>query len=95
MLAGLGTNVRIIPTTRQKNILAAGGDGNIEQESQGMAIRGGGSDDSYRMNPLDLAAAMQADRARGMTPMFVHANVGSTNTCAVDPLRAIGEVCRR
>lgn len=54
-----------------------------------------GVEEPYAMDPRDLAAAMSADRALGMTPVFVNANVGTTNTCAIDPVRAIGDVCRR
>lgn len=53
-----------------------------------------GVEEPYALDPQDLAAAMRADRAQGMTPIFVNANVGTTNTCAIDPVRAIGDVCR-
>lgn len=58
--------------------------------------RSGSADDSaYALDPADLAAAMEEDLAAGLTPMFVTANVGSTNSCAIDPVLAIGKVCRR
>ena len=42
-----------------------------------------------------LEAAIAADRAAGATPAMVSATVGTTSSGAVDPVRAIGEVCRR
>ena len=41
-----------------------------------------------------LRAAVAADRAAGVTPLFVLATVGTTSTSAIDPVRALGEVCR-
>jgi aromatic-L-amino-acid/L-tryptophan decarboxylase len=41
-----------------------------------------------------LLAAVAADRAAGVTPLFVLATVGTTSTSAIDPVRALGEVCR-
>ncbi|CAM9650065.1 unnamed protein product, partial [Hapterophycus canaliculatus] len=48
----------------------------------------------YAVDAADLSEAMREDLQAGLTPMFVSANVGSTNTCAVDPVRALGEACR-
>ena len=42
-----------------------------------------------------LEAAIAADRAAGAVPAMVCATVGTTSSGAVDPVRAIGEVCRR
>ena len=56
---------------------------------------GQSSKDPYALNKDDLMAAMKKDLARGLTPMFVCANVGSTNTCAIDPLRSLAWGCRR
>jgi aromatic-L-amino-acid/L-tryptophan decarboxylase len=42
-----------------------------------------------------LRAAVEADLAAGIRPLMVVATVGTTSTTAVDPVRALGEVCRR
>lgn len=49
----------------------------------------------YTLDAGELSEAMREDEAAGLTPVFVSANVGSTNTCAVDPVRSLGEACRR
>jgi aromatic-L-amino-acid decarboxylase len=51
-------------------------------------------DDAYAMRPDALRAAIERDRAAGTVPALVVATVGTTSTTAVDPLAAIGEVCR-
>ncbi|CAM9246795.1 unnamed protein product, partial [Discosporangium mesarthrocarpum] len=52
-------------------------------------------DEDHALSVGDLAAVMQKDRQQGLTPIFVCASVGTTNTCAVDPVRALGELCCR
>jgi glutamate/tyrosine decarboxylase-like PLP-dependent enzyme len=52
------------------------------------------SDSDYRLDPCVLAAAMDADLRAGRRPLFVSASAGATNTGAVDPLGALGELCR-
>ncbi|MBP6440610.1 MAG: aspartate aminotransferase family protein [Caldilineaceae bacterium] len=51
-------------------------------------------DENFAMRPAALAAQIAADKAAGLTPAFVCANVGSTSSNAMDPVRAIGEICR-
>ena len=53
------------------------------------------SDDAFRLRPDALDAAIRDDRARGFLPMAAVATVGTTSTTSVDPLRAVGEICRR
>ncbi|HPW54306.1 MAG: aspartate aminotransferase family protein [Thermoanaerobaculaceae bacterium] len=52
-------------------------------------------DERLAMRPEALAAAMAADRERGLVPCFVTATIGTTSSNAVDPLPAIGPLCRR
>ena len=42
-----------------------------------------------------LGEAIEADIARGLDPGLRHRLLGGTGTGAIDPLRAIGEICRR
>jgi aromatic-L-amino-acid decarboxylase len=51
-------------------------------------------DEHYRMRVDALAEAIAADRAAGLEPFLVVSSAGTTNTGAVDPIRAIGELCR-
>ena len=52
------------------------------------------TDENFAMNPEALAAAIEKDRADGLTPFFVCATVGTTSSNAIDPVPQIGEVCR-
>ncbi|OLD28521.1 MAG: aspartate aminotransferase family protein, partial [Candidatus Rokubacteria bacterium 13_1_40CM_2_70_45] len=52
-------------------------------------------DDRFAMRPDALDAAIREDRAAGATPMCVVASLGTTGVGAMDPLRPIGEACRR
>lgn len=49
-------------------------------------------DDKHAMRADALAAAIDADRARGSTPCAVVATTGSTTCTALDPIEAIAEV---
>ena len=49
--------------------------------------------EDLRVAPDTLAAAISADEAAGRIPFLVVANGGSTSTGAVDPLRALADVC--
>jgi aromatic-L-amino-acid decarboxylase len=46
------------------------------------------------MNPAHLRRLIEADSAAGVTPVMVMATVGTTSTGAIDPVGAIGEICR-
>ena len=46
------------------------------------------------MDPGHLAALVAADLAAGRVPTLVVATIGTTSTTAVDPVRAIGALCR-
>ncbi|MGH8901854.1 MAG: aminotransferase class V-fold PLP-dependent enzyme, partial [Egibacteraceae bacterium] len=52
-------------------------------------------DETFALRPEALARQIVEDRAGGATPCLVVATVGSTSSTAIDPLRAIGEICRR
>ena len=52
-------------------------------------------DADFTMRPGALAEAIAADRAAGRLPFFVCATVGTTSSTAIDPVRAVGEICAR
>jgi glutamate/tyrosine decarboxylase-like PLP-dependent enzyme len=52
-------------------------------------------DERFAMRPEALDAAISADLAAGARPICVIASLGTTGVGAMDPLRAIGEICRR
>ena len=51
------------------------------------------TDERFRMRPDALAAAIEDDRRKGMTPLAVVATVGTTAVTSVDPVPAIADVC--
>ncbi|HYF77130.1 MAG TPA: pyridoxal-dependent decarboxylase [Symbiobacteriaceae bacterium] len=51
-------------------------------------------DEQHRMRPDLLEAAIRADLEQGYKPFAVVAVVGTTSTGAVDPLAAVGAICR-
>lgn len=51
-------------------------------------------DENFAMQPAHLAATIERDRANGLLPCFVVASVGTTSSNAIDPLPAIGRICR-
>ena len=52
-------------------------------------------DADFAMRPDALADAIASDRAAGLVPFWVCATVGTTNSLAVDPVGAVGEIARR
>jgi aromatic-L-amino-acid decarboxylase len=52
-------------------------------------------DERFAMRPEALERAIARDREKGHTPCFVCATLGTTSSNAMDPLRAIGEICGR
>src|SRR5262245_44689931 len=53
------------------------------------------TDERHALRPEALAAALEADRERGITPCAVVATTGTTTTTALDPVAAIAEVIAR
>ena len=51
-------------------------------------------DRDFAMRPDALDAAIRKDLAAGQVPCFVCATIGTTSSNALDPVRAIGEICR-
>ena len=52
-------------------------------------------DDGFSMRPEALEAMIREDIAAGAKPAIVVASLGATGVGAVDPLRPIGEICRK
>jgi len=50
--------------------------------------------DALSVTAGSLRRAIEVDRAAGVRPLLAVATVGSTSTTAVDPVRALGELCR-
>ena len=53
------------------------------------------TDGRFALVPERLDEAMARDREAGLVPACVVATVGTTSSGAIDPLRPIGEICRR
>ena len=53
-----------------------------------------GVDERFALDPAELAARIEADRAAGLRPIFVCATLGTTSSNAIDPIAAIGRICR-
>ena len=51
-------------------------------------------DDIGRMQPDNLASAIEADRRAGLNPWLVVASVGTTNLGSIDPLVPLGDLAR-
>jgi aromatic-L-amino-acid decarboxylase len=52
-------------------------------------------DSRWAMRAEVLEQRIRSDREAGMNPFFVCATVGTTSSNAIDPVRAIGEICTR
>ncbi|MFP3959316.1 MAG: pyridoxal phosphate-dependent decarboxylase family protein [Spirochaetaceae bacterium] len=52
-------------------------------------------DENYAMIPERLDEAITADLREGLVPCCVVATLGTTGSTGIDPLRSIGEICRR
>ena len=52
-------------------------------------------DEKFAMKSDALARQIETDRRAGLTPIFVCATIGTTSSNAMDPVSAIGEICRK
>ncbi|MGB7297538.1 MAG: pyridoxal-dependent decarboxylase [Candidatus Aminicenantales bacterium] len=52
------------------------------------------TDGAYAMIPEQLEQAIAEDEKKGLTPACVVATIGTTSSTAVDPVAAIGRICR-
>jgi aromatic-L-amino-acid decarboxylase len=52
-------------------------------------------DKNFAMVPDALESQMKEDIRNGFTPFFVCATIGTTSSNAVDPVRPIGELCKK
>lgn len=53
------------------------------------------TDASFAMDPAQLEAAIQRDLEVGFQPVCVVAAIGTTSSTAIDPIKPIGEICRK
>jgi aromatic-L-amino-acid decarboxylase len=51
-------------------------------------------DENFAMRPDALVKRIEEDKRAGKVPCFVTATLGTTSSNAMDPLRAIGNICR-
>ena len=52
------------------------------------------TDETFAMRPDLLRSQIEQDIQDGLTPAFVCATVGTTSSTALDPLEAIGKICK-
>jgi aromatic-L-amino-acid decarboxylase len=77
-------------TQAHSSVVKAAGIAGIGREN----VRQVAVDGDYAMQPAALRRAIEADLAAGLRPFLVVATVGTTSTTAIDPLPAIGAICR-
>ena len=53
-----------------------------------------GCDSEFRIIPELLKAEIRKDKKNGVLPFCVVATIGTTSTTSIDPIRAIGEICK-
>ena len=49
----------------------------------------------YALDPDDLTAAIEADLAAGLIPFYLVGTIGTTSSCAVDPIAKLGAIARK
>ena len=96
--SGLGTNRRGCDGT-QVAYCSAEAHSSVEK-AMGIAGLGRANlrkiavDERLALDATRLAAQVRADKARGLRPIFVCATLGTTSSNAIDPVAAIGRICR-
>ena len=53
------------------------------------------TDEAFAMVPSLLEEAIEEDKKKGLQPACVVATLGTTSSTAIDPLPAMGDICRR
>ncbi|MHB8599620.1 MAG: pyridoxal phosphate-dependent decarboxylase family protein [Ktedonobacteraceae bacterium] len=53
------------------------------------------TDEEFRLEPATVQHEIAADRVAGRIPFCIIANLGTTNSGAIDPLPALAELCQR
>ncbi|MBU2550826.1 MAG: aspartate aminotransferase family protein, partial [Proteobacteria bacterium] len=100
---GFGVNQRGFPAGAEKALMVYASEEAHSSVEKGLKIAGYGREnlrliptgEDLAMLPEALEQAVVEDAAAGRTPCFVSATCGTTSATALDPLRAIGEICRR
>ncbi len=85
-----GSLVAYTSTQAHSSVEKAAGIAGIGREN----LRAVAVDNGYAMRPDDLERRIREDKAAGRRPFFVVATVGTTSSNAIDPLPAIGRICR-
>lgn len=49
----------------------------------------------YAWDPKDLTAAIEHDTAAGLIPFYLVGTIGTTSSCAVDPIAKLGAIARK
>ncbi|MEQ8425451.1 MAG: aminotransferase class I/II-fold pyridoxal phosphate-dependent enzyme, partial [Cyclobacteriaceae bacterium] len=52
-------------------------------------------DENFEMKPDALEEAIKQDIALGLVPLCVVSTIGTTSSTAIDPIKAIGEICKK
>jgi glutamate/tyrosine decarboxylase-like PLP-dependent enzyme len=53
------------------------------------------AEDNYAMHSKTLQEAIAADLEQGLIPFYACATIGTTSSCAVDPVGELGKVCEQ
>ena len=49
----------------------------------------------YALDPADLSAAIEEDIALGLIPFYLVGTIGSTSSCAVDPIAELAAIAQK